>query len=101
MQVYDAYSSSIRVFDTEIPLSVKAAETSAEGSSIYVYDPKGKASFAVDAYVAEHHVVLNPLRELGYTSIGCAPCTRAVAAGEDPRAGRWSGQNKTECGLHT
>ena len=55
----------------------------------------------VDAYVAEHHVVLNPLRELGYTSIGCAPCTRAVAAGEDPRAGRWSGQNKTECGLHT
>ncbi|KSW15641.1 phosphoadenylyl-sulfate reductase [Cellulomonas sp. B6] len=55
----------------------------------------------VDAYVVEHHVVLNPLRELGYTSIGCAPCTRAVAPGEDPRAGRWAGRNKTECGLHT
>jgi len=55
----------------------------------------------VDAYVAEHHVVLNPLRELGYTSIGCAPCTRAVAPGEDPRAGRWAGTTKTECGLHT
>jgi len=55
----------------------------------------------VAAYVAEHHVVLNPLRELGYTSIGCAPCTRAVAPGEDPRAGRWAGTNKTECGLHT
>ncbi len=55
----------------------------------------------VDAYVAAHHVVLNPLRELGYTSIGCAPCTRAVAPGEDPRAGRWAGTNKTECGLHT
>ncbi|MDQ0427163.1 phosphoadenylyl-sulfate reductase [Cellulomonas iranensis] len=55
----------------------------------------------VDAYVAEHHVVLNPLRELGYASIGCAPCTRAVAPGEDPRAGRWAGRNKTECGLHT
>ena len=55
----------------------------------------------VNAYVAEHHVVLNPLRELGYTSIGCAPCTRAVAPGEDPRAGRWAGTNKTECGLHT
>lgn len=55
----------------------------------------------VDAYVAEHQVVLNPLREVGYTSIGCAPCTRAVAPGEDPRAGRWAGTNKTECGLHT
>lgn len=55
----------------------------------------------VDAYVAAHHVVLNPLRELGYASIGCAPCTRAVAPGEDPRAGRWAGTNKTECGLHT
>lgn len=53
MQVYEAYSSSIRVFDTEIPLSVKAAETSAEGSSIYEYDPKGKASFAYTALVKD------------------------------------------------
>jgi phosphoadenosine phosphosulfate reductase len=55
----------------------------------------------VDAYVAANHVVLNPLRQAGYASIGCAPCTRAVAPGEDPRAGRWSGTSKTECGLHT
>lgn len=55
----------------------------------------------VDAYATEHQVLLNPLRQLGYASIGCAPCTRAVAPGEDPRAGRWSGKNKTECGLHT
>jgi phosphoadenosine phosphosulfate reductase len=55
----------------------------------------------VDAYVTEHHVVLNPLRQAGYASIGCAPCTRAVAPGEDPRAGRWSGTSKIECGLHT
>ncbi|PVU81763.1 phosphoadenylyl-sulfate reductase (plasmid) [Cellulomonas sp. WB94] len=55
----------------------------------------------VDAYVAQHGVLLNPLRQLGYTSIGCAPCTRAVAPGEDPRAGRWAGLDKTECGLHT
>ncbi|WP_421741293.1 phosphoadenylyl-sulfate reductase [Cellulomonas sp.] len=55
----------------------------------------------VDAYVEEHHVVLNPLRRAGYASIGCAPCTRAVAPGEDPRAGRWSGTSKIECGLHT
>jgi phosphoadenosine phosphosulfate reductase len=55
----------------------------------------------VDAYVAEHSVLLNPLRQLGYPSIGCAPCTRPVAEGDDPRSGRWSGFSKTECGLHT
>lgn len=55
----------------------------------------------VDRYVAEHDVLLHPLRHSGYASIGCAPCTRPVAAGEDPRAGRWSGRQKTECGLHT
>jgi len=55
----------------------------------------------VDAFVEAEHVVLNPLRQAGYASIGCEPCTRAVAPGEDPRAGRWSGTSKTECGLHT
>lgn len=51
-------------------------------------------------YAAEHDVPLNPLLQQGYPSIGCAPCTRQVAPGEDPRAGRWSGHDKTECGLH-
>ena len=55
----------------------------------------------VDRFAFEEDVFLNPLRERGYPSIGCAPCTRAVAAGEDPRAGRWAGTSKTECGLHT
>lgn len=55
----------------------------------------------VERFAAEEGVFLNPLRQSGYASIGCAPCTRPVAEGEDPRAGRWSGQDKTECGLHT
>jgi phosphoadenosine phosphosulfate reductase len=55
----------------------------------------------VDAYLQAHpDVVLNPLLQEGYTSIGCGPCTRAVRPGEDTRAGRWSGRTKTECGLH-
>ncbi|MCV2489400.1 phosphoadenylyl-sulfate reductase [Geodermatophilus sp. YIM 151500] len=54
----------------------------------------------VDAYVTEHSVPVNPLTDLGYASIGCAPCTRPVAPGEDARAGRWAGRGKTECGLH-
>jgi len=55
----------------------------------------------VDRYVEGHQVFLNPLRQEGYASIGCAPCTRPVAEGEDARAGRWAGKDKTECGLHT
>lgn len=52
------------------------------------------------AYIGQHDVPYNPLHDQGYPSIGCQPCTRAVQPGEDPRAGRWSGFNKTECGLH-
>ncbi len=51
-------------------------------------------------YVRERNLPYNPLHDRGYPSIGCAPCTRPVAEGEDPRAGRWSGFAKTECGLH-
>jgi len=42
----------------------------------------------------------HPLVAAGYSSVGCAPCTRPVATGEEPRAGRWSGSNKSECGIH-
>ncbi|MBX6396014.1 MAG: phosphoadenylyl-sulfate reductase [Alicyclobacillaceae bacterium] len=52
------------------------------------------------AYIHEHKVPYNVLHDRGYPSIGCAPCTRPVRPGEDPRAGRWSGFDKTECGLH-
>ncbi|MGN6522600.1 MAG: phosphoadenylyl-sulfate reductase [Actinomycetes bacterium] len=55
----------------------------------------------VDAYVAQHAVLVNPLQQLGFTSIGCQPCTVPVQPGDDPRAGRWAGRAKTECGIHT
>ena len=54
----------------------------------------------VDEYVRRNDVPLNPLLGMGYRSIGCEPCTRPVAPGEDARAGRWPGMEKTECGLH-
>lgn len=53
----------------------------------------------VARYVAEHDLVVNPLTDHGYPSIGCWPCTSRVAAGEDPRSGRWPSSEKTECGL--
>jgi phosphoadenosine phosphosulfate reductase len=52
------------------------------------------------AYAGQHDVPINLLLTDGYPSIGCAPCTRRVEPGEDPRAGRWAGLVKTECGLH-
>jgi phosphoadenosine phosphosulfate reductase len=54
----------------------------------------------MDAYIAEHNVLVNPLVEAGYPSIGCAPCTRKPLPGEAKRSGRWAGRAKTECGLH-
>ncbi|MDF2630098.1 MAG: phosphoadenosine phosphosulfate reductase [Symbiobacteriaceae bacterium] len=52
------------------------------------------------SYIMANGVPYNPLHDQGYPSIGCTHCTRAVKPGEDPRAGRWSGFQKTECGLH-
>jgi phosphoadenosine phosphosulfate reductase len=54
----------------------------------------------VEDHLVAHDLPRHPLADAGYPSIGCAPCTRAVAAGEDPRAGRWAGSAKTECGIH-
>ncbi|MGH3446913.1 MAG: phosphoadenylyl-sulfate reductase [Nocardioidaceae bacterium] len=73
-------------------------------------EAKGKVKIAplarwtqadVDAYITEHNIVVNPLQYDGYPSIGCRPCTRRVAPGEDARSGRWAGTGKTECGIHS
>lgn len=52
-------------------------------------------------YMDDHQLPSHPLLEKGYVSVGCAPCTQPIFAGEDERAGRWSNLAKTECGLHT
>ncbi len=54
----------------------------------------------IASYLADHGLPVHPLVPQGYRSIGCAPTTRPVAEGEDPRSGRWSGLDKSECGLH-
>jgi phosphoadenosine phosphosulfate reductase len=59
------------------------------------------ASADTHRYLQRHDIPEHPLFEKGYASIGCAPCTRPILAGEDERAGRWSGTGKTECGIHT
>jgi phosphoadenosine phosphosulfate reductase len=54
----------------------------------------------LDAYVAEHDLPAHPLVAQGFPSIGCWPCTKPVEDGQDSRAGRWAGSDKTECGIH-
>ena len=55
----------------------------------------------LEAYFAEHELPRHPLEAQGYLSVGCQPCTTTVTEGEDPRAGRWRGWDKTECGIHS
>ena len=54
----------------------------------------------LDVYFDTYDLPRHPLEAQGYLSIGCAPCTSIVVAGEDPRAGRWRGWDKVECGIH-
>ena len=54
----------------------------------------------MESYEYLNELPRNPLKDRGYPSIGCWPCTKPVAPGEDKRAGRWAGEAKTECGLH-
>lgn len=56
---------------------------------------------AVWEYIRANKIPYNPLTDRGYRSIGCVPCTRPTASGEDERAGRWTGFDKAECGIHT
>ncbi len=55
----------------------------------------------LNAYFAAHDLPRHPLEAQGFPSIGCMPCTSPVQPGEDPRAGRWRGWDKTECGIHS
>ncbi len=55
----------------------------------------------IKRYMEENNLPVHPLYEKGYRSVGCAPCTIAVGANDDERAGRWAGRGKIECGLHT
>ena len=75
-------------------------ESTAQGARLKVNPLAYWRAGDVGEYIAENRLPRHPLVARGYPSIGCAPCTSPVAAGEDPRAGRWRGQDKDECGIH-
>ena len=98
---YAAWGSGVRRDESATRADTKLVDWDAKRGMVKVNPIAGWTQDHVDAYIVEHQVPVNPLFELGYGSIGCSPCTRPVAPGEDPRAGRWAGSTKTECGLHT
>ncbi len=97
---YDAWVTGVR----------RAEAPTRANTPLVTYDEKfglvklnpiaGWSDDDMEAYVAEHGILVNPLVGEGYPSIGCAPCTAKPLPGADPRSGRWAGTGKIECGLH-
>jgi len=98
---YDAYATGLRRDESPSRAATPVVEWDAARGSVKVNPIARWSSADVEAYVAEHGILVNPLASDGYPSIGCAPCTFRVAPGEDPRSGRWKGFQKSECGLHS
>jgi phosphoadenosine phosphosulfate reductase len=101
LEGYDAWATGLRRVEAPTRADTPVVSFDAKRGKVKVSPLATWSDEDVHAYVSEHGILVNPLLEAGYPSIGCAPCTRAVAAGEDPRAGRWAGSTKIECGILT
>lgn len=97
---WDAWITGIR--RDQAPTRANARKVEYDGKfGLVKFNPLASwTSDDVWAYIRANDVIYNPLHDQNYPSIGCHYCTRQVMPGEDPRAGRWSGSEKTECGLH-
>jgi len=98
---YDAWATGLRRAETHNRVIAPVIGWDAKKQKVKVSPIARWSDEQVERYIAENGVLVNPLVYDGYPSIGCAPCTRRVAPGDDPRSGRWAGTNKTECGIHS
>ncbi|KQZ70097.1 phosphoadenylyl-sulfate reductase [Nocardioides sp. Root151] len=98
---YDAWATGLRRAETHNRVIAPVIGWDAKKGKVKVSPIARWSDEQVEQYIAENGVLVNPLVYDGYPSIGCWPCTARVAPGEDPRSGRWAGQNKTECGIHS
>ncbi|MFZ2625629.1 MAG: phosphoadenylyl-sulfate reductase [Propionibacterium sp.] len=97
---YEAWVTGIRREDNALRAHAGLVEWDHTHQMVKI-NPLAAWSFEdLTDYASEHQVPINLLLTEGYPSIGCEPCTRPVAPGEDPRSGRWAGIAKTECGIH-
>ena len=97
---YDAWMTGIRREQTPQRAGTKVVAWEERYEAAKIAPMPEWTEAQVWDYVREHNVPVNPLLHQGYKSIGCEPQTRPVHHDEDPRAGRWAGIDKTECGIH-
>ena len=95
-----AWITSIRRAQTSFRRDARKVEWDVKFGLVKINPIADWTTKQVWRYLYEYGVPYNPLHDRNYPSIGCTHCTRAIQPGEDPRAGRWSGTAKTECGLH-
>ncbi len=99
LQPYTAWASGVRRADSAARASTPVVAWDPKRRLVKVSPIAAWTDDDVDAYIEENSLMINPLLEDGYPSIGCEPCT-VRATGSDARAGRWAGLGKTECGIH-
>lgn len=97
---YDAWATGLRRDDHAGRKDTPLVQWDTKHQMIKINPIVSFTDEMIDACIEEHSIMENPLRQIGYRSIGCSPCTRPVLDGEDSRSGRWSGSGKQECGLH-
>ena len=97
---YDAWATGLRRAETHNRVIAPVVGWDARKGKVKVSPLARWTDEQVERYIADNGVLVNPLVYDGYPSIGCWPCTRRVAPGDDPRSGRWAGTGKTECGIH-
>lgn len=98
---YTAWASGLRRDEASTRAGVKVVEWDDKRGMVKLNPIATWSEDDVQRYIADNGVLVNPLLSDGYGSVGCAPCTRRLHAGESGRDGRWAGANKTECGLHS
>jgi phosphoadenosine phosphosulfate reductase len=96
---FDAWFTGRKRFQNNVRSRLQTFE--ADGGRIKVNPLAQWSPEDLKAYAVRHDLPPHPLVARGYPSIGCVPCTSRVQPGEDPRAGRWRGSEKSECGIHT
>ncbi|GAA3520514.1 phosphoadenylyl-sulfate reductase [Actinocatenispora rupis] len=100
LEPYDAWATGLRRDESPTRARTKVVDYDANRNMVKVAPIAAWTQSDVDSYIARHNVPVNDLIRQGYASVGCWPCTRRTAPGEDPRSGRWPLFDKVECGIH-
>ncbi|HET9188783.1 MAG TPA: phosphoadenylyl-sulfate reductase [Acidothermaceae bacterium] len=97
---YDAWATGLRRDESSTRADTPVVQWDARRRKVKVNPIARWTQSDVDDYIAANNILVNPLLDDGYLSIGCWPCTARVEPGADVRSGRWAGRAKTECGIH-